>query len=195
LDFAKELPGNVVDYVLEPKNLPTNILIGTQVAAAGQAKKELDAQKAEAERVLAEQEKYTANEIAFAKDVLRRYPIEYRRLSEEDVAAMGMAAGGLASLNTFKTGGQPRFLDDVNDKTGRSDGMADGIRARIGGVQEARLADGEFVIPADVVSHLGNGSSKAGAKKLYMMMNRIRKARTGKKRQAPEVKAERYMPA
>jgi hypothetical protein len=100
-----------------------------------------------------------------------------------------------AEANFAKGGLPPRFLDDVNDKTGRSDGMADRIKARIGGVQEARLADGEFVIPADVVSHLGNGSSKAGAKKLYMMMDRIRKARTGKKKQAPEVKAERHMPA
>jgi hypothetical protein len=57
------------------------------------------------------------------------------------------------------------------------------------------LADGEFVIPADVVSHLGNGSTKAGAKKLYAMMDRIRQARTGKTRQAPEVKADKYMPA
>jgi hypothetical protein len=73
--------------------------------------------------------------------------------------------------------------------------MSDSIKANIDGRQEARLADGEFVIPADVVSHLGNGSSNAGAKKLYKMMDRIRVARTEKKRQAPEVKAERYMPA
>jgi hypothetical protein len=83
----------------------------------------------------------------------------------------------------------PRFLQ------GAGDGMSDSIKARIGGVQEARLADGEFVVPADVVSHLGNGSSKAGAKKLYAMMDKIRKARTGRTRQAPEVNAQRYMPA
>ena len=189
LEFAKELPGNVIDYTLDPKNIPTNILIGTQVAAGVQAKKELDAQKAEAERVLAEQEKYTADEIAFAKDVLRRYPVEYRRLSGEDVAAMNMAGGGLASLNAFKAGGRPRFLK------GGGDGMSDDIPATIDGKQKAALSDGEFVIPADVVSHLGNGSSRAGAKKLYSMMDNIRKARTGKERQAPEVKADRYMPA
>jgi hypothetical protein len=91
----------------------------------------------------------------------------------------------------FARGGvtQPRFL------SGGGDGMSDSIKANIDGVQEARLADGEFVVPADVVSHLGNGSSKAGAKKLYAMMDKIRKARTGKTRQAPEVKAERLMPA
>jgi hypothetical protein len=73
--------------------------------------------------------------------------------------------------------------------------MSDDIPATIEGGQPARLADGEFVVPADVVSHLGNGSSNAGAKKLYKMMDRVRQARTGKKRQAPEVKTDRYMPA
>jgi hypothetical protein len=91
--------------------------------------------------------------------------------------------------NFAKGGLPPRFLQ------GAGDGMSDSIKARIGGVQEARLADGEFVVPADVVSHLGNGSSKAGAKKLYAMMDKIRKARTGRTRQAPEVNARRYMPA
>jgi hypothetical protein len=91
--------------------------------------------------------------------------------------------------NFAKGGLPPRFL------SGGGDGMSDSIKARIGGVQEARLADGEFVVPADVVSHLGNGSSKAGAKKLYAMMDKIRKARTGRKSQAPEVNARKYMPA
>ena len=100
-----------------------------------------------------------------------------------------MAGGGLASLNAFKSGGNPRFLK------GGGDGMSDDIPATIGGRQKARLSDGEFVIPADVVSHLGNGSSRAGAKKLYKMMDNIRRARTGKRRQAPEVSADRYMPA
>jgi hypothetical protein len=91
--------------------------------------------------------------------------------------------------NFAKGGLPPRFL------SGAGDGMSDSIKARIGGVQEARLADGEFVVPADVVSHLGNGSSKAGAKKLYAMMDKIRKARTGRTRQAPEVNPNKYMPA
>jgi hypothetical protein len=80
---------------------------------------------------------------------------------------------------------------------GEGDGMSDSIPAVIRGkgVQRAALADGEFVVPADVVSHLGNGSTKAGAKKLYKMMDRIREARTGRTRQAPEVKPERYLPA
>jgi hypothetical protein len=78
---------------------------------------------------------------------------------------------------------------------GPGDGMSDSIPATIGRRQPARLADGEFVVPADVVSHLGNGSTDAGARKLYSMMDKIRKARTGKKKQAPEVKTEKYLPA
>jgi hypothetical protein len=78
---------------------------------------------------------------------------------------------------------------------GPGDGMSDNIPAVIGGKQPARLADGEFVVPADVVSHLGNGSTDAGAKQLYKMMDRIREARTGKKKQAPAVKTGRMMPA
>jgi hypothetical protein len=57
------------------------------------------------------------------------------------------------------------------------------------------LADGEFVVPADVVSHIGNGSTDAGAKRLYSMMDKVRKARTGKKAQAKAIKADKYMPA
>lgn len=78
---------------------------------------------------------------------------------------------------------------------GPGDGMSDSIPASIAGKQPARLADGEFVVPADVVSHLGNGSTDAGAKKLYGMMDRIRKARTGKKKQAKAIKADKFMPA
>jgi len=97
-----------------------------------------------------------------------------------------------AAMENFAKGGVPnvpRFL------SGGGDGMSDDIPAVIGDKQPARLADGEFVIPADVVSHLGNGSSKAGAKQLYAMMDRIRKKRTGKKSQAPEVKVRNLMPA
>jgi hypothetical protein len=73
--------------------------------------------------------------------------------------------------------------------------MSDSIPATIANKQPARLADGEFVIPADVVSHLGNGSTKAGAKRLYAMMDKVRHARTGTKKQGKQIKAEKYMPA
>lgn len=78
---------------------------------------------------------------------------------------------------------------------GAGDGMSDSIPATIEGKQPARLADGEFVIPADVVSHLGNGSSKAGSKRLYAMLDKVRHARTGTKKQGKEIKPEKYMPA
>ena len=99
----------------------------------------------------------------------------------------GFARGGMP--NEYQAGG--KLLD------GPGDGMSDDIPAVIRGkgVQRAALADGEFVIPADVVSHLGNGSTKAGAKKLYDMMARVRQARTGKTKQAPAVKTARLLPA
>jgi hypothetical protein len=78
---------------------------------------------------------------------------------------------------------------------GPGDGMSDNIPASIAGKQPARLADGEFVVPADVVSHLGNGSTDAGAKQLYAMMNRVRKARTGNPKQGKQIKPAKYMVA
>jgi len=99
---------------------------------------------------------------------------------------MLMARGGIADLGGYSDGG--RMLK------GPGDGMSDSIPATIGGRQPARLADGEFVVPADVVSHLGNGSTDAGAKKLYAMMDRARQARTGKKKQAPAVNTDKFIP-
>jgi hypothetical protein len=78
---------------------------------------------------------------------------------------------------------------------GQGDGMSDSIPATIEGKQPARLADGEFVVPADVVSHLGNGSSKAGSKRLYAMLDKVRHARTGNKKQGKEIKADKFLPA
>lgn len=99
------------------------------------------------------------------------------------------ATTGIGEIPQFAKGGQPRFL------SGGGDGMSDSIPATIEGKQEARLADGEFVIPADVVSHLGNGSSKAGAKQLYSMMDKVRTARTGTKKQGRQINPSKFMPA
>lgn len=77
---------------------------------------------------------------------------------------------------------------------GPTDGMADNVPARIEGGQEARLSDGEFVLPADVVSHLGNGNSDAGAKVLHGMMNKIRKARTGTTQQGKRIDPNNLIP-
>jgi hypothetical protein len=100
---------------------------------------------------------------------------------------MQFAGGGIADLGGYSDGG--RMLK------GPGDGMSDNIPATIAGKQPARLANEEFVIPADVVSHLGNGSSEAGAKQLYKMMDRVRQARTGKKAQGKQIKAAKLMPA
>jgi hypothetical protein len=95
-----------------------------------------------------------------------------------------MAQGG--HLGGYSDGG--RMLK------GPGDGMSDDIPASIAGIQPARLANEEFVIPADVVSHLGNGSSEAGAKVLYSMMDKVRKARTGHTKQGKQINPEKLMP-
>ena len=106
--------------------------------------------------------------------------------------ARGMMQGNLQKGlfgQGYAAGGTPRFL------SGGGDGMSDDIPATINNDQPARLADGEFVIPADVVSHIGNGSSKAGAKQLYSMMNKVRKARTGNPKQGKQINPRKYLPA
>jgi hypothetical protein len=103
---------------------------------------------------------------------------------------MQFAGGGIADL-----GGYADYAGGGRMLKGPGDGMSDNIPATIAGKQPARLANEEFVIPADVVSHLGNGSSEAGAKQLYKMMDRVRQARTGKKAQGKQIKAAKLMPA
>ena len=77
----------------------------------------------------------------------------------------------------------------------KGDGMSDDVPAMIDGSKKAALSQGEFVVPADVVSHLGNGSSDAGSKQLYGMMDKIRKARTGTEKQGKQINPERFMPS
>jgi hypothetical protein len=110
-----------------------------------------------------------------------------RMVGEEPMYMSDMARGGIADLGSYSDGG--RMLK------GPGDGMSDNIPATIAGKRPARLADGEFVIPADVVSHLGNGSSDAGAKQLYAMMDKVRKARTGRKAQGRKINPRQYMAA
>jgi hypothetical protein len=97
--------------------------------------------------------------------------------------------------NYAKGGHLGGYSDGGRMLKGPGDGMSDNIPATIAGKQPARLADGEFVIPADVVSHLGNGSTDAGAKQLYAMMNRVRKARTGNSKQGKQIKPAKHMVA
>lgn len=101
-----------------------------------------------------------------------------------------LAYGGQSHLGDYSDGG--RLL------RGPGDGVSDSIPATIGNKRPARLADGEFVVPARIVSELGNGSTEAGARKLYAMMNRVQAARgktTGKGKVAKNTRAEKYLPA
>ena len=100
------------------------------------------------------------------------------------------AMGGLSDLGGYSDGG--RLL------RGPGDGVSDSIPAVIGKRQPARLADGEFVVPARIVSELGNGSTEAGARKLYAMLDRVQKARgktVGKGKVAKNTRADKYLPA
>ena len=130
----------------------------------------------------------------YVKNAAKKNKVPYAKMPKTNIENLGdieigpvkrAAMGG--SIGGYSDGG--RMLK------GPGDGMSDSIPGIIGKRQPARLADGEFVVPADVVSHLGNGSTDAGAKRLYAMMDKVRKARTGKKKQAPAVKASKYMPA
>ena len=100
------------------------------------------------------------------------------------------AKGGImhSSLGGYAAGGNPRLLK------GPGDGMSDDIPATINARQPARLADGEFVVPADVVSHLGNGSTDAGAKKLHEMMTKVRRERTGNPKQGKKINPNKFVP-
>jgi len=109
------------------------------------------------------------------------------------VGASGYAAGGVS--DTYNLGG---YSDGGRLLRGPGDGVSDSIPATIGHKQPARLADGEFVVPARIVSELGNGSTEAGARRLYAMMDRIQKARgstVGKGKVAKNSRAEQYLPA
>ena len=109
---------------------------------------------------------------------------------EPNMQGTRMAAGGLSDLGSYSDGG--RLL------RGPGDGVSDSIPAQIGEHQPARLADGEFVVPARIVSELGNGSTEAGAKQLYKMMDRVQQARgktTGKSKVAKNTNAAKYLPA
>jgi hypothetical protein len=125
---------------------------------------------------VAEEPWYTRVPVQVLEKMGIRDPYRLRRAMEVDErAAGGYLEGGIASL--------------------KGDGMSDSVPAKIDGSQPAALSTGEYVIPADVVSHLGNGSSDDGAVRLDEMLDRVRMARTGTEDQAPQIKPEKYLPA
>jgi hypothetical protein len=115
---------------------------------------------------------------------------QFTQLSSPEAQLANYAEGGISHLGDYSDGG--RLL------RGPGDGVSDSIPASIGNRQPARLADGEFVVPARIVSEIGNGSTEAGARKLYAMMDRVQKARkksVGQKKVAVDSKAEKLLPA
>jgi hypothetical protein len=123
----------------------------------------------------------TPENFSLVPEVTRTAP---RSISGADMLNIPIPAarGGLMEL------AKGRYLN------GSTDGMEDKIPATISGKQPARLSHGEFVVPADVVSHLGNGNSNAGAQRLYDMMDRVRKARTGNPKQGKQINPNKYLP-
>jgi hypothetical protein len=121
-------------------------------------------------------------------DLMQKQPALTQQLppKEGQGKTWDYAAGGITTLGGYSDGGQ--LL------RGPGDGVSDDIPATIGNKQPARLADGEFVIPARIVSELGNGSTDAGARKLYAMMDRIKKTRSKAKNIAANTKADKHLP-
>jgi hypothetical protein len=117
-------------------------------------------------------------------------PVETPAETPETIVAAGggmMRGGGISDLGGYSDGG--RLL------RGPGDGVSDSIPATINNKQPARLADGEFVVPARIVSELGNGSTEAGARKLYAMMDRIQKSRRKDKNIAANTRADKHLQA
>jgi hypothetical protein len=112
---------------------------------------------------------------------------QYVNAAQGGIMGTGYAAGGMYNLGGYSDGG--RLLK------GPGDGVSDSIPAQIGERQPARLADGEFVVPARIVSELGNGSTEAGAKQLYKMMDRIQAKRRKTKNMATDTKSYKALPA
>lgn len=165
-----DMVSNIATGNVQPaKEFITPALTTVGGIAATKAGDEIAKQEAEYKALTAADAEEKKRKRDLALEAIRRNPFGYNE-------------GGVSSLPA-------RYLD------GAGDGMSDSIRANIGGMQEARLADGEFVVPADVVADLGNGSSNAGAERLYSMMDRIRQVRHGTTKQPPEVDVNKTLPA
>ena len=186
-----------MDIIKSGYDTPVNPItgIGPQFQAGGSVPKPLPRGDAGAYR---DTDPATRNQDAFTAAMTRLGGIK-KRANIKGLPALKAAAAPLGNVEEAAGGGIMSSIGGYSDGgrmlKGPGDGMSDSIPGVIGGRQPARLADGEFVVPADVVSHLGNGSTDAGARKLYKMMDKIRKARTGRKKQAPAVKADKYLPA
>jgi hypothetical protein len=141
--------------------------------------------------------KYTAKSKLATMDPWSRAAAEYQNnayMAQSPVAPVAAPTGQPLGQLNLSGGGLGSYSDGGHMLRGPGDGMSDSIPATIGGKRPARLADGEFVVPADVVSHLGNGSTEAGARELYKMMDKVRHARTGRKDQGKQINPGKFMP-
>jgi hypothetical protein len=188
---ADTVPGRMANVITpEGQGFGKPITKGFDIAAAGLSGLSLEKAAEETRRAdieaAAVKQKEEERERLF-EELARR---TLGRVAVKSGGQINLAKGGMTYMEgggTTDVTGEPRMVQ------GTGDGMSDSVPATIEGVQEARLANDEFVIPADVVADIGNGSSNAGAKKLYSMMDRIRKARHGTTKQPPEIRAERLM--
>jgi hypothetical protein len=140
---------------------------------------------------------YTSKSQLASMDPWTRAAAEYQNdayQAQSPVAPTAAPTGPALGQLNLSGGGLGSYSDGGHMLKGPGDGMSDSIPATIGGKRPARLADGEFVVPADVVSHLGNGSTEAGARELYKMMDKIRQARTGRKSQGKQINPGKFMP-
>lgn len=141
---------------------------------------------------------YTPKPKLASMDPWTRAAAEYQNAAyraQSPVAPTAAPTGPQLGQLNLKAGGElGGYSDGGRMLKGPGDGMSDSIPATIGGKRPARLADGEFVVPADVVSHLGNGSTEAGARELYKMLDKVRQARTGNKKQGKQINPGKFMP-
>jgi len=135
-------------------------------------------------------------EISKSKDPLKAVTGTLNTLQKKGLINRRFAEGGISSLaQSNQMSNLGSYSDGGRLLRGPGDGVSDSIPATIGGKQPARLAEGEFVVPARIVSELGNGSTNAGAQKLYAMMDRVQNARRKTKNVAANTKAHKYLPA
>lgn len=178
-----------------PGSMGRQYFTGNQFVAPDQAAAAQAAAQAQAQGILAG---YTPAQAA-VNPYAGQFRMAYEKPSAGNVTTVSPASGVASVLPV------PQASDTINEMAGGgmakgrylrgiTDGMADKIPSSIDGKQKAALSHGEFVIPADVVSHLGNGNSDAGAKKLYEMMSRVRKARTGNAKQGKRINPNQFMP-
>jgi len=199
-DFIISPQNNIVDNVLSklsgpsvvPQSINSTYLKGVLPVTAGMGLQEgaeqRDAYEDYMEQLAGRNEEERKKSRNLFESTLGSVPLQYARSG----GLMQLAGGGMTYA---EGGGTTDATNEPRMVKGTGDGMSDSVPATIEGVQEARLANDEFVVPADVVADLGNGSSSAGAQQLYDMMDRVRQARHGTTEQPPEIDVRKLMPA